>query len=103
MWQQIVKDELAERAMQRKELAEAIDVTPAAITVLLRPETRSSRLVDDVSRVLQIPTPEFEDERDAQGVEALRLLRRSDPAEYDRTLARIDKRNAEVRDRPKKE
>jgi transcriptional regulator with XRE-family HTH domain len=88
-WKRLVEEARLERGITRQALAELVGASPAGITVLLRPETRSSRLVDLVSAALEIPTPDFVDERDAEVIANLRFLRTVDPAEYDRHGARI--------------
>lgn len=87
-WQALVEARLADQGMTRKQLAIKIGSSPAAITILLRPETKSSRLVELVSAALNIPTPDFVDERDAEVIGDMRRLRETNPNEYDRLAAR---------------
>jgi hypothetical protein len=88
-WQASVDAELVRRDWTRKRLAEAIRASPSAITVLMRPETMSSRLVDAVCEALAIPSPDFIDSRDAEVIADLRALRTADPDSFNVEAARI--------------
>ena len=56
-WQAAVVARLAELGKSRTWLAAQVEADKSAITVLLRPTTSVSRLVDKVTAVLGIPPP----------------------------------------------
>ena len=78
--------------MDRLALANAIGASSGGITNLLTPGRQTtSRLVQPVCDYLQIPLPQYQDERDAEAIEIMRRLRDENPREYDALLARARK------------
>ena len=88
-FKEAVQRELDERQLSRSALAAACNVTPGAITVFFRPETKVCRFVPELCSTLDLPPPEFMDDRDAEVVRDLRKLRAQFPSEYDRIAAKI--------------
>ena len=96
LWQESVRAEIRDRGQTLTWLAGQVSATKGAISQMLHPaaaeEGRTSRLVEPVCRVLDLPPPGFDDERDHEFHEMGRRLREVDPRLYDELFARMRRR-----------
>jgi hypothetical protein len=91
-WQESVRAELRDRGVNQTWLAQQIGATKGAVSQMLAQGARTSRLVDVVCKLLELPPPSFDDERDHEFHEMGRKLRLLDPRFYDETFARMKRR-----------
>ena len=95
-WKQRVDEELSAQGKTRLWLAERLRVTPGSVTYMLKPATKSSRLVGKTCDVLGIPPPEFLGEHEEMIVELIRFLNGKDPVFVQRLLGQAQKRVFEL-------
>ncbi len=91
-WQESVRAELRDRRKTFTWLGEQVGATKGAISQMLAPNAKTSRLVVPVCAVLELPPPMFDDIRHQQFDEAARRLREIDPRLYDELFARMTRR-----------
>lgn len=75
VWRASVKKRLAELGMNQSDLARRIGASTAAVTILLSPKTRHSRLVPAIHRVLEWRPPSTSPETEALSEDLLRWER----------------------------
>ncbi len=88
-WQDRVKAELVALGWTQDEFSKRLKCSPGAVTGLLKPGARTSRLVDRASKLLQIAPPEFADDIEEQHFADLRRLRAVKRAAYDDIMQRV--------------
>jgi hypothetical protein len=86
-----VEREMRDRGINRSTLAKMIGVSAASITGFFDPDQPSSRLVDPIIEALDMPGPEFIDDRDYEVIADIRRIRKVSPEEYDRIASKIRK------------
>lgn len=83
-WQKRVEDELGRRKWTQKELATRLRCSEGAVSNMLAPGARTSRLVDSTNVLLDLAPPEYQDDIDRDNHAVLRQLREVDRESYDR-------------------
>lgn len=96
-WQKRVSRRLEKLGKTQEWLADEAGVTAPAITRMLKPTQRTSRVAEKISQVLGIPLPEFRDEREQEVRDALRELRELDPIEFDAVVTDIQRQIREIK------
>lgn len=79
-WKEQVDLKMRINRITRRALAQVIGCTPSAITILFREATKTSKLVEPISRFVGVapPVAEIRDERDLRWLEAGKALSESD-------------------------
>jgi transcriptional regulator with XRE-family HTH domain len=87
----LVRDALARKGWDQKDLAGEINTDPATITRLMKGEP--TRVAHEVAEVLQLPPPYIlvESLAEAQWVELGRHLRQLDPERYQRVVEQVER------------
>ncbi len=98
-WKQSVKDKLTLLGRNQTWLAEQVGVDKSTISLMLRADQVTSSVVDDVSKVLEIPLPTVGiDEIDSETLDDLKQLEPEDKEQVRALIAMLRK----LRDQAKK-